>query len=261
MAEIQKTAQTVSIVTVHYQTPKLIERFLTSFRGATFEIIIVDNSPGPEIQRALQANPQTKYISNTSNIGFAAACNKGITESTGEWILLLNSDTFANPTQIEELINLTIKNNAKVSAPALINNTTHEKNIGYFDSLFKHPINWLFARPRFIDPSMKMSEENVDVANGGAFLIHRSVIELVGELDEASFFMYFEDIDYCYRLKKHGIPVLFVPQVKIQHDKGQSADQNVSEKNKNYKKSLNNYLTKHRGSLISTINSVIPIFT
>ena len=87
-------------------------------------------------------------------------------------------------------------------------------------------------------------------------LIHKSVFEKIGLLDDKKFFMYFEDIDFSYRLHKAGIKVLYCPKIKIIHLGGASSDQDTRQKNKNYQHGLQTYLNKHRGSVICWINNI-----
>jgi len=114
---------------------------------------------------------------------------------------------------------------------------------------------FLFARPRFLHCQNIDRPSVVDFLTGAVMLIHRSVFDIVGTLDDKNFFMYFEDLDFSYRLHEAGIKILYCPEVKIIHLGGASSDQDTRQKNKNYQHGLTAYLKKHRGDFAVWINN------
>lgn len=218
------------------------------------EVILIDNGSSNELEKKIKEFIHTKYINPGKNLGFAGGVNRGIDNSLGEWMMLLNSDIDTDIAAIKTLIKKCKDKNVKVGIPKLVKSDgATEKNVGMFSSFFENPINWLFLRPHFILPD---TDTKVQIATGGALLIHRSVIDKIGLLDDKNFFMYFEDIDYSLRLHTAGIDILYVPSSILTHVGGGSADKDPIQKKQDYCNSLNNYLLKYRGLIFLKLNSI-----
>lgn len=261
MAILQTKTPKVSVVIVNYHTDQLVLNLLSQIGdNSEIEIILVDNSSAPSIESKLPKLELLIYLFQNKNLGFSGANNVGIKRAKGEWVFLLNSDTLTSGKDILKLVEICESEGVSAGAPRLVNEDgTIQQSVGYFDAPHKGAVNWLFARPRFVTASMR-DNMHVDFATGAALLIKKSVFEKVGLLDEKSFFMYFEDIDFCYRLYKEKISVLYVPQIKITHFGGKSADQNIQEKNTNYATARNAYIKKHRGSFTLFLNNIFKLF-
>jgi GT2 family glycosyltransferase len=188
------------------------------------------------------------------NLGFGRAANYGASLASTDWLFFLNSDTKATVEQIESLLEIAKKNNAQVAAPQLTSQGHIENTVGTFDAFFKSPLNALFGRPHFADCSKITKPTFFHLATAGALLIQRQIFENKGAFDRA-FFMYFEDIDLSLRLHKSHIPILYVPDVKIEHMGGASSKDSTI-KNDMYKQSLDTYLQKNKGSFIAAINGI-----
>lgn len=263
MADRKEKNIELSIITINYQTDKLILDLLDELKPHTgVEVIVVDNSPTDSLRTKLPKRKDLTYLFANENLGFSGGNNLGLASAKGEWVFLLNSDTLASTRDILRLLAVTQKKKLKVSAPQLIQlDGKIQNNVGYFDSFSQNPANYIFVRPRFVNCSQIDSPVVADLATGAALLIHRSVIERIGSLDAKRFFMYFEDLDFSYRLHRAGIKVLYYPDVKIIHFGGASSDQDTRQKNKNYQQGLNTYLKKHRGFLINWLNNKLHFLT
>ncbi len=257
MSESKLKRTQLSIIIINYQTDDLVLNLLQGLGvDADVEIILVDQSPINTLETKLPKRNDQRYFFVGKNLGFSGGNNYGVAQSRGEWILLLNSDTLVSSSSIRKLISITKENDCLVSAPKLAGSDARvQNNVGFFDSFRRSPINFLFARPRFIDCSAIKKIIEVDLLTGAAMLIHRSVFDKIGLLDEKNFFMYFEDIDFSMRLHNSGIKVLYVPDVEINHLGGGSSNHDMSEKNKNYLNGLSKYLRKHRGNMIEWLNN------
>ncbi len=262
MANLPEKTLPLSIVIVNFQTDDMVLQLLDDlYPNPSFEIILIDQSPENTLKPKLPKRPDVKFTYTGKNLGFSGGNNIGIVKATGEWIMLLNSDTRTSTNDILKLLEITKHNPVLVSAPKLIQpDSTVQNNVGFFDPLFVKPINAIFARPRFPDCSKIQSEIVVDLLTGAAMMIHSSVFEKIGMLDDSNFFMYFEDIDFSQRLHSQGLRVLYVPSIKIIHHGGASSDQNKRQKNFNYQQGLKAYLIKHRGYLIYFINRIFHFF-
>lgn len=251
----------LSIVIVNYKTDDLILDLLKGLKkDASIEIIIVDNSPQETLEKKLPTRSDLRYFYTGKNLGFSGGNNYGISRSKGEWLFLLNSDIKTNTEDINKLLRITAESGYVVSAPRLVQPDGQiQDNVGYFDSFFQNPINFIFARPRKINCSSIDKSLTVDYLTGAAMLIHKSVFEKAGFLDDKHFFMYFEDIDFSQRLNRTGFGVLYLPQIKITHFGGASSDQDSRQKKINYQSGLNTYLRLQRGLLIATINKILHV--
>ncbi|MEI6327348.1 MAG: glycosyltransferase family 2 protein [Candidatus Roizmanbacteria bacterium] len=254
-------APLVSVVVVNYHTPELVMQMVRTLSNPSIQIIISDNSPTLELEKFMSDSPSALYMKNERNIGFAAGVNRGIPATDAEWVYFLNTDALSTPSDILSLRDIAVSHNAHIAVPQLVKNDgTPEKNVGYFDGPKKNLFDWIFARPRLVDLSHHTHPIWVDLATGGALLVHKTVFEKIGTFDEKNFFMYFEDVDFSLRLKSHGMPILYVPAIKVQHTGGISSDKFPAEKLRNYQMSLRAYLTKHRGRLITWMNTKLKLF-
>jgi len=254
MEHSSQKAPILSIVILNYKTDEMTYRLVKKLQDDEIEIILVDKRSSENPKTKVAELSHVRYPDPGTNLGFAGGVNYGIAQSRGEWIMLLNSDADTDVQTIKTLLNKCQTANMKVAAPRLAGNDgTIETNVGLFSGLFEHPINWLFLRPRFVLPTV---DTKVHTATGGALLIHKSIIQTVGLLDEKNFFMYFEDMDYSYRLHRKGVSILYVPTCVIKHIGGGSSDKNPTQKKQSYLTSLDRYLLKHRGPFVLWLNKV-----
>lgn len=227
----------LSIIIVHYKTLELSSNCLDSIlksnlKDIEYEIIVIDNASNDgSIEKIEMAFPEVKIIRNVDNLGFSKANNQGIRASTGDTILLLNSDTVVEFNSLRESLRFLNKHTnigalgCKVLLPT-----------GKLDPACKRsfptPMNGIYhqlglddAYPnseRFGAYNLTYVDENktcvVDCIMGAFMMLPKNVIETVGLLDE-DFFMYGEDIDWCYRIKQSGYQIMYYPEVRIFHHK------------------------------------------
>ena len=209
----------------------------------SYEIIIVDNNSQDGTKEFLKeyqkTHPFIKTIFNKENLGFAKAVNQGVKKSRGKYILLLNSDINVLPGAIEKLISFAEqKKDVGVVAPKLLNSDKTPQPSCYHLPTIKRAIDeyWRGKRgayekylPRGGNPV------KVEAVVGAAMLIPRVVIDVVGLLDE-KYFMYFEDLDYCQRIRKNGFSVYYLPSARLIHHHGASG--------KGKHKKMNRYLVE-----------------
>jgi GT2 family glycosyltransferase len=208
-----------------------IWRTKTSF---SFEVIVVDNGSTDGSAEWLlgeatkyQAEGKNFIFLKNSNTGYAKGNNLGIKIAKGECVLLLNPDTKLNPDTLQIMLDfMKSRPDVGISGCKLI------KVDGTLDLAcrrrFPNPANSfkrLFLRDNtnynYSDISEGLEME-VDSVVGAFMLIRRSVIDKIGLLDE-SFFMYGEDLDYCWRCKEAGFKVWYVPKTCVFHYKGESS--------------------------------------
>lgn len=224
----------LSIIIVSYKSKEHLKVLLPSIFSSTkkysYEVIIVDNDSkdgtAEAVEGLLSSVPNLKLIRNINN-GFAAGNNIGIRKSLGKYVLLLNPDTKVRPDTFEVMLDMMENRpDVGVSGCKLI------KGDGKLDLAcrrrFPNPVNsfkrlFLLNRKDYnysdIDENREME---VDSVVGAFLLIRKFVIDRIGLLDER-FFMYGEDLDWCWRCKQAGFKVLYYPRTLIYHYKGQSS--------------------------------------
>ena len=206
------------------------------------EVIVVDNASTDQSSEVVQKEfPKVVLIKNKKNLGFATGNNIGIKKAKGEYILLLNSDTRLVEDSLTKMVSFMEKNpKVGISSCQLIGeNGEIQASGGFFPNLLR-VFAWMFFiddlpfigrfikpfhphQPKFYiyDPWYK-TEHLQDWVTGAFFLIRKKVISDIGFLDE-KFFMYVEELEYCFRVKKKDWQVLYTPITKIIHLGGQSS--------------------------------------
>jgi len=219
----------LSIIIVSFNTKNLLQACLESVFQQTkdikFEVIVVDNAStdgSPEMVK--KKFPQVELIKNQKNLGFAQANNQALRRAKGDYFLLLNSDTKIKNNALKKLVALAEeKKNLGMAGPKLLNpDGTPQPSTGPFYTL---PITFfsLFRGDRYLRQAPSQ-EKVVDWLSGACFLIKREVTEKIGFLDE-KFFMYVEEMEFCFRAKKAGFQVDYFPQAEVYHlERGSSPE-------------------------------------
>lgn len=227
----------LSILIVNYNTRELtLDALRSVYRSQTnytFEVILIDNhSTDGSVEAIKEEFPQVKIIENQENVGFAKANNQGIRRAAGRYILLLNSDTIIQPDTLEIMLRFMDQHpnigasGCKVVLPdgsldkaCRRGFPTPSASFYYafgLAKLFPHVPKFNQYQLSYLDPD---DDYPVDCLVGAFMLVRREVIDHVGMLDE-DFFMYGEDVDWCYRIKKAGWEIYYYPKTSIIHYKG-----------------------------------------
>lgn len=222
----------LSVVLVNYNSGNFLSncvQSLTHNKGdIDLDIWIVDNhSNDDSIGRTRKIFPRINYLINTENIGFTKANNQVLREIKNEYILILNPDTKILPGTLSYMMKF-MEDNPTVGAATcrveLANGSLDWSSHRGFPTPLASFFYYFLGDGRFYhlnDRDMKNIHE-VDGITGAFFLTRKSVLNKVGLFDE-DYFMYAEDLDLCYRIKKSGYKIMFVPQMKIIHYKGISS--------------------------------------
>lgn len=212
----------LSIIIVNWNTKKLLIDCLFSIikqtKGLSYEVLVIDNGSTDGSVTAVKELrvKELRVIENKKNLGFAKANNQALREAQGEYVLLLNSDTKIVNNALEKLVDFA-RSDEKIGlvGPRLLNlDGTPQPSVAPFFTLFKVFV-WLFSGDRFLYSS-PVKTIKADWLMGAALMAKREMIEEIGGLDE-SFFMYVEDVEWCYRAKKAGWSVWFYPAAQIVH--------------------------------------------
>ena len=242
---------TLSIIIVSFNAAADLGRCLESLHAAPprvpHEIVIVDNASTDASVATARRWPGDRVIVNEKNAGFAAANNIGIRASTGEYLLLLNSDTLVPAGAIDRLLALLEQRpDAAVIGPRLVDGVgraelSFGRTLGPFNELRQKLRS---RRPALVE-SLTRRPHAPDWVSGACLLVRRSDAEAVGLIDER-FFMYCEDVDFCVAMRARGRAVLFTPDVEIVHLRGRSALSAPAATNRAYRRSRLAYYAKHR---------------
>jgi len=249
-----------SIIILSYNTKQLLTDCLNSILGIShnenLEIIIVDNCSQDGSVDFLKRNfgKRIKIIENKVNKGFGVANNQGAREARGQYLFFVNSDTllfddiFGKAKRFFEHSPQTA-----LVAPQLILENGEEQKYAYGG--FPNFPN-LILRKFSQEAKDKMVFE-VDWVSGAAFFIKKNVFEKVKGFD-ANFFMYFEDIDLCKRVKDMGYQIAVNKNLKIAHLGGKSISA-AWQRKKLYYRSQDFFCRKHYGLAAMLILKLIRL--
>lgn len=253
----------LSIIILSFNTKKILEMCLSSVlkeitNDKNFELIVVDNgSTDGSVKmietvirdqlsgtgkkksvarhRLLSANHQPlitgnrspitiSLIRNQENFGFSKAVNQGIKRSTGELILLLNSDTIIQKDFFKNLLNFENKvSPAIIGVKFLDPDKKPQPSVFHLPTIKRAMEEFWFGKTGSFSKYLPETDDYIeaDAVSGGGMLIPKAIIDKIGLLDERYFF-YFEDLEYCRRARKNGYKVYYYPGSQLIHLHGTS---------------------------------------
>lgn len=265
----------LSIVVVSFNTRELTRRCLASLRahtgGIPTQVIVVDNaSADGSAEMVRREYPEVELVANDDNRGFAAANNQAFRRARGRWVLLLNPDT--------EVL-------ADTLPRALAYAEAHPEigvlgcRVRYPDgtqqsSIFRYlrlstvlvnvlvPNRWMrrsrwLGRSRYVGVDLDRVQD-VEVVAGCFMLVPRAVLERVGGMDEG-YFMYGEEADWCYRIRRAGWKVVYYPDAEIVHHGGQSTRQRPGPMLRAMARSQLRFLEKTQGRGAAYVANVLML--
>jgi hypothetical protein len=258
----------ISIVIVNYNVRDFLNNALVSvfkaLEGLEGEVFVVDNaSDDGSCELVRESFPQVRLIANSSNVGFAKANNQALVLATGKHLMLLNPDTIVQEDTFRTLIRFFRENSDVGMAGCKILNP---------DGTFQLPCRRSFPTPwvaftkvsglssifgstklfgkynlTYLNPD---ESYEVDAISGSCMMMRREVYDVVGGLDE-DFFMYGEDLDWCYRVQTSGWKVFYVADTKIIHYKGESTRRSDIDELKIFYQAMRLFVRKHhQGSIL-----------
>lgn len=189
--------------------------------GKSDEVILVDNGSSDEsLLRIRVSFPSVLIIENGCNSGFARACNQGLEQARGEFVLFLNNDASLPPRALD----IFVEDFAAFPQAALIGGQLFGED--------GRPQRSAGIAPTFLSelglvrrkhPEIYKGEGPLEVETlvGACMAFRRSVGQAAGRLDE-DFFFYFEETEWCVRLRRMGWQVMLDPRIRIRHLKGAS---------------------------------------
>ncbi len=231
----------LAVVIIHYNSSSDLHRCLESLvayaPAQDHRIIIVDNASEDEGLAAVQHRyPQFQWIFSEENLGYSKGCNLGMAQVDAEYYLILNPDIVVQPGALQRLLEFADQTpRAGMVAPQLLN-----EDLSVQDSCRRfYNLKTLLLRRTILGKIFPNSEtvrlhlmkdfdhqsvRPVDWVLGGCILVRRSAMLRTGNMDER-FFLYFEDVDWCYRMWQAGYEVVYTPDARFIHRHRRSSAQ------------------------------------
>lgn len=270
----------ISVIIVSWNVGELLRRCLASIytsRAATptleLEVLVVDNaSTDGTVAMVRSEFPEVRLVVNSTNLGFAAANNQGMRLAEGNYVMLLNPDTEVRGDAIGRMASyLDERPRVGMVGPKLLNSDgTIQSSRRRFPTLATAfvestvlqryvPKSPVLRRYYFLDRPDNSTQE-VDWLVGACLMVRREVIQQVGMLDE-SFFMYSEELDWCYRIGKAGWSIVYLPQAEVVHHYGQSSEKDLPHRHIHFNMSKYRFFRKHYGVLCAELLRVFILGT
>ncbi len=252
----------LSIIIVNWKVKDLLEKCLRSIflqtKNISFEVFVVDNnSADGSVEMVREKFPQVNLTASAENLGFAKGNNLAIKKSRGRYVLFLNPDTEILDNALEKMIRfMDAHPECGIGGCKLLNSDLSlQPSVRAFPDLASQ-IFILLKIHNFLSHSKAIyrylaggfnyeKTQEVDQVMGAFMMIRREVIEKIGLLDE-TFWLWYEEVDFCKRAKEAGFKILYTPEARIIHLYGQSFKQALSvPKQKVLNRSLAYYFKKH----------------
>jgi GT2 family glycosyltransferase len=223
----------ISIIFVNFNTKEAVYEAVKSCleEGSKIkkEIIIIDNGSADGsyeyLTEKFKNNRIVILIHNKENLGFSKAVNSGLKRSKGEYKYLLNSDTKVTTHAFTKIIEFskTDKKIGVIGTKLILPDGSTQKSCFNLPSVINAISEYWFGKRGSFTPFYKNSASIVDAVVGASFAITPEAYNNIGLFDER-YFMYYEDLDYCRRIKKAGFKVMYYPEVSVFHHHGLSGE-------------------------------------
>jgi N-acetylglucosaminyl-diphospho-decaprenol L-rhamnosyltransferase len=238
----------VSFIIINYRSRDFLKSCLASIfkyaKTVSFEVIVVNNDAAPLEKFTDLAN--VTIIEHNVNKGFAEAANLGAQKAGGKILFFLNADTKLLDSNLGKLLEIFIDSSVGAAAPKLVlpDGSPQPWSVGREATFWSILQNNLGITRR---QKLWLQNEKTAVAwaSGAALAIPKDIFDHSRGFDE-KFFMYFEDVDLCKRLRNLDKKILLVPDMKVLHIGGQSKSDTQEQKSQYYA-SQDYYFKKHFG--------------
>jgi N-acetylglucosaminyl-diphospho-decaprenol L-rhamnosyltransferase len=268
-----KSDPKVAVVVISHNTKDLLLECLASVIDSAawdeIETVVVDNASSDGSYEAVRsAYPKVRAIRNPTNRGFGAACNQAIASTAAPFVLLLNSDARLTAEGFRALLDCMRTNERCGAAGCLVLGeegasvvTTRNFLTALNQALEQAGVTGRIGSRYLRRTHIPVFDENsmdctVDWIDGACLMLRRAALEQTGLFDER-FFMYSEDEDLCFRLRKHGWSICHSAHGSAVHRGGSSTAQNRREMLRHFYYSQMLFLLKHRGRTSMLLYSVV----
>ncbi len=217
----------VSIITINYNNPKITCELISSISEndySNYEILVVDNASKKGNTLSIKEKfPEVKLFLSPKNLGFAGGNNLAIKHAKGTFIFLLNNDTEINSNTIGKLVEQLMSDSQIGVVSPKIKYFFNPNTIQYAGSTL---INSFTLRNKHIgnrevDTGQHDEARDTPYSHGAAMMVPKEVINLVGLMPE-SYFLYYEELDWCEKIKKAGYRIRYIPSSVVYHKESMS---------------------------------------
>jgi GT2 family glycosyltransferase len=239
-------------------------RALQSQRGVRLEIHVVDNASRDESVALVRRDfPDVRVVANDRNVGFAMANNQVLEGSSAPFVALVNPDTIADPGAVAACVDYLTRNpGAGVAAPRLLHPDVSLQPSCYSFLSLRNLLGETLGAHRLFPGWRTLSSlhmpwfehdrvAEVDWVTGAFLVVRREAVQAAGPLDPA-FFMYGEEMDWCYRMRRAGWRTVFLPEPSVVHVRGASSAPVAGPMFVENLKGRIRFLRKHRGPWVAT---------
>lgn len=224
----------ISVIILSYNTKDITDRCVSLVKeaaDASVEIIVVDNGSTDGSVEMLLKHKKIKFIDAKKNLGFAAGNNLALKQAKGKYLLLLNSDAWISSETLKKTVEY-FESHPSVDVLGCrlrLTNGRMQPSAGYLPTP-KNIVIWMLfldkiLRTDAVHPTRKGFFEKprkVDWVMGAFLAMRREVWEQTSGMDE-NFFMYMEEVEWCWRMKQKKFSVWYVPTFEVTHlDKASS---------------------------------------
>lgn len=272
-ATASRSTMLLSVVLINHNTHDYLKACLASMvrqmqPGTGIEVILVDNgSTDGSVEMVRRDFPEVRLFPQSENLGFTKANNIGLREACGRYRLVLNSDTEIIGDALEVMCRYMDEHPdvGALGAQLLNPDGTIQLSCRKFPSFrtaFFHryslltrlfPRNPYSAEYLMTDVGHDQTRE-VDWVSGACLLVRDTVCEQIGLLDEG-FFIYAEDVDWCYRMKQAGWKVVYYPDAKVMHHIGRATRKIAYRMTLERHKSMWRFYKKHYSRGIALVDA------
>lgn len=264
----------VDVVVVTWNTGELtaaaLRRLLDSEQGCEVRLLVRDNgSTDGTVETLARVVPEAEVEAGSENLGFAAGVNRVLAKTNAPWVFLLNSDAWPEPGAIGRLIETARRHPKAIVAPRLeypdggLQHSTHpfpRLRVAAVTAFVPRRIGrrkgeemmlegfWMHDRPR-----------RVDWAIGAALLVRREALDDIGLFDER-FFMYVEDLEWCWRAGRRGWEIRFDPSAVVRHVGNASGVKDEGARARSYLLNTHRFYRREHGVLSSYVYRALNLF-
>jgi N-acetylglucosaminyl-diphospho-decaprenol L-rhamnosyltransferase len=247
-----------SVIISSHNTRVYLERCLTAI-GDSYEVIVVDSVSSDGSQELVRERfPQVRLVDLDANRGYGSSLNKGIELASGEYLILMNGDAWPLAGAVERLKTFADRETrAGIVGPRLLNpDGTLQPSVRGFPTLWRLATEYFFLRR--LAPRSRLlnafygsrfdhrSRREAEFLVGAVLLVRRQLIDEIGGFD-TSFFMFNEEVDFCYRARSAGWKVVFWPGAEFVHVGGASTEHVWPRMYREQLRSHLRFFAKHRG--------------